>query len=85
MPTAWIKHCTAYYRDRKKSEPNYTYTKAMRDCRASYTSSIPTPICGKRKLWDCRRRTKCKVTTKSDKRKSFCRLKKNKSRRTTTK
>ena len=45
MPTAWIKHCTAYYRDRKKSEPNYPHFGMIIEKMIRYvnkmTESIP--------------------------------------------
>ena len=83
MPSAWITHCTAYYQNRKKTDPTYRYTSALRDCRPTYLSTAdngPNSSCHRVKLSNCRRRTKCKVTVKG-KRKSYCRMKKNKSRR----
>ena len=36
MPSAWITHCKAVYAKGKKKNPNYKYSQAMKDAKASY-------------------------------------------------
>ena len=39
MPSAWVQHVKKYYADRKKKQPGYKYSAAMKDARASYKSA----------------------------------------------
>ena len=36
MPSAWVAHVKKYYSDRRKKDPKYKYSSAMKDARASY-------------------------------------------------
>ena len=78
--STWIKHLTAYYNQRKASNPNYKYKDAMKDARSSYKSTAiikPVGKCVGRSMKDCNTRPRCK-TTILGKRKSYCRTKTNK-------
>ena len=68
----------------KKEKPKSEEPKSA-EPKSENTKTRSTSICAKRTLLDCKRRTQCKVTVQSVKRKSFCRVKKNQSRRTKSK
>ena len=36
MPSAWVAHVKQFYQAKKKKDPNYKYSSAMKDARASY-------------------------------------------------
>ena len=77
--STWITHLTAFYKEKKRTNPNYKYKDAMKDARSTYVSTAdhsPKSDCHQRKLTDCKKRTKCQVT-KLGKRKSYCRTKRN--------
>ena len=77
--STWITHLTAFYKEKKRTNPNYKYKDAMKDARSTYVSTVdhsPKSDCHQRKLTDCKKRSKCLVT-KLGKRKSYCRTKRN--------
>ena len=77
--STWITHLTAFYKEKKRTNPNYKYKDAMKDARSTYVSTTdhtPKSVCHRRKLTDCRKKSKCLVTKKG-KRKSYCRIKTN--------
>ena len=36
MPSAWVAHVKQFYQAKKKKDPNYKYSSAMKEARASY-------------------------------------------------
>ena len=36
MPSAWVAHVKKYYSGRRKKDPKYKYSSAMKDARATY-------------------------------------------------
>jgi hypothetical protein len=36
MPSAWISHVKAFYQKKKKKNPAYKYSQAMKDARSTY-------------------------------------------------
>ena len=38
MPSKWINHVLSYFRARRRKDPKYSYSSAMKDSRASYKS-----------------------------------------------
>ena len=36
MPSAWVAHVKQFYQAKKKKDPNYKYSSAMKVARASY-------------------------------------------------
>ena len=77
--STWITHLTAFYKEKKRTNPNYKYKDAMKDARSTYVSTVdhsPKSDCHQRKLTDCKKRSKCLVT-KLGKLKSYCRTKRN--------
>ena len=65
MPSAWITHCKAVYAKGKKKNPNYKYSQAMKDAKASYkkgaASKAEEPAAPKR-----RRKKKARVKKSED-------------------
>lgn len=37
--SAWITHLTKFYREKKRTNPNYKYKNAMKDARKTYKSA----------------------------------------------
>ena len=35
-PTAWMEHVKAFYEEKKKEDPNYKYSQALKDAKATY-------------------------------------------------
>jgi len=36
MPSAWVAHVKQFYQAKKKSNPKYKFSSAMKEARASY-------------------------------------------------
>jgi hypothetical protein len=36
MPSAWISHVKSFYLKKKKKNPGYKYSQAMKDARSTY-------------------------------------------------
>ena len=36
MPSSWVAHVKQFYQAKKKKDPNYKYSSAMKEARASY-------------------------------------------------
>ena len=42
MANAWITFLTKYYQDRKKKQPGYSYSDAMKDAKIEYNKTKGT-------------------------------------------
>ena len=65
MASAWIQHVKSFYQKKKKEDPSYKYSQAMKEARSTYKkkgSAAPAaePAKPKRK----RRRAKKKAPSK---------------------
>ena len=68
MPSSWVAHVKQFYQAKKKKDPNYKYSSAMKDARASYKKGGKAEASADEKAPKKRRKAKGSKASKAPKR-----------------
>ena len=68
MPSAWVAHVKQFYQAKKKKDPNYKYSSAMKEARASYKKGGKAEASADEKAPKKRRKAKGSKPSKAPKR-----------------